>query len=127
MNPEGKSGKPGDIPGVRESRPWGRFEVLREEPKYKLKRIEINPGQRLSYQKHLKRKEHWMVVQGKAVVTLDGGKFELDEGMHIDIPRESMHRIANPGDGPLVFIEIQQGDYFGEDDVVRFEDDYGRK
>ena len=127
MNTEDKE-KAGseDIPGIRETRPWGRFEVLHEEPKFKVKRIEIRPGQRLSLQKHFKRREHWMVVEGTAVVTLDGKDHELEEGMSIDIPCEAAHRIANPGDVPLVFIEVQQGDYFGEDDIVRLEDDYGR-
>jgi mannose-6-phosphate isomerase-like protein (cupin superfamily) len=125
-----KKDKPGDTResshGLKQTPPWGQWEVLREEEKFKVKRIEIKPGHRLSYQKHFRRREHWMVVMGKAIVTLDGKDYELEEGMSINIPMHSAHRIANPGDEPLVFIEVQQGDYFGEDDVIRLEDDYGR-
>ncbi len=128
MNPDEKN-NPGAVTApkvLKQTTPWGRWEVLREELKFKVKRIEIKPGYRLSYQKHLRRKEHWVVVMGNALVTLDGKDYELKEGMSINIPRNSAHRIGNPGDEPLVFIEVQQGDYFGEDDIIRLEDDYGR-
>ena len=109
------------------ARPWGRYKVLEGGEHWKVKRIVVKPGQRLSYQKHLKRKEHWLVVQGEGVVVLDGKEIRLKAGEAINIPRGSAHRISNPKDIPLVFIEIQQGDYFGEDDIIRLEDDYGRK
>ena len=108
------------------SPPWGKWEVLLDEPTYKVKRITVNPGHRLSYQKHFKRKEHWMIVQGESTVTLDDREIPLKSGEHIDIDLEVAHRIANYGSEPVVFIEIQQGSYFGEDDIIRLEDDYGR-
>ena len=108
------------------SPPWGRWEVLLDEPTYKVKRITVLPGKRLSYQKHFKRREHWMVVEGKGVVTVDGKDVQLSKGEAIDIDQEEAHRMANNGDEDLAFIEIQQGEYFGEDDIVRLEDDYGR-
>ena len=108
------------------SPPWGKWEVLLDEPNYKVKRITVLSGKRLSYQKHSRRKEHWMVVEGKAVVTLDGKEIILVKGETVDIPQEAAHRIANNGNKQLTFIEIQLGEYFGEDDIVRLEDDYGR-
>jgi mannose-6-phosphate isomerase len=111
---------------MKEHRPWGSYTVLEEKATYKVKRIEILPGQRLSYQKHEKRSEHWMIVGGKATVTLEGEDLDLLPGRSIDIPPGAAHRIANPGGGPLTIIEIQQGEYFGEDDIIRLEDDYGR-
>ena len=105
---------------------WGRWLVLRSESAFKVKRIEVNPGLRLSYQKHSKRSERWVIVEGKAVVTLDGRDYPLTCGQAFDIPKGVPHRIANPGTKPLVFIEIQQGEYFGEDDIIRLEDDFGR-
>lgn len=109
-----------------DQRPWGSYTVLQDEAAFKVKRIDVQPGQRLSYQKHAKRQEHWMVVEGAAVVTLDGDDHTLAPGDTIDIPIGAAHRIRNDGDVPLVFIEIQTGSYFGEDDIVRLEDDYGR-
>ncbi len=109
------------------SPPWGRWEVLLDEPTYKVKRITVLPGKRLSYQKHFKRREHWMVVEGKGVVTVDGKDVHLSKGEAIDLAQEEAHRMANNGDENLTFIEIQQGEYFGEDDIVRLEDDYGRE
>ncbi len=108
------------------SPPWGRWEVLLDEPAYKVKRITVLPGKRLSYQKHSRRREHWMVVEGKGVVTIDGKDVHLSKGEAIDIAQEEAHRMANSGDEDLTFIEIQQGEYFGEDDIIRLEDDYGR-
>lgn len=107
--------------------PWGRWEVLLDEPSYKVKRITVNSGHRLSYQKHFKRKEHWFLVQGAAIVTLNGQQVSVKAGEHIDIDYEVAHRIANQGTEPVVFIEVQQGSYFGEDDIIRLEDDYGRQ
>src|SRR5688572_14732190 len=109
-----------------DSRPWGTFTVLDEAPLYKVKRIEVLPGKRLSYQKHAKRSEHWMAVSGQARVTLDGREIILLEGQTVDIPAGVAHRIENMGDNTLVFIEIQRGTYFGEDDIVRLQDDFGR-
>jgi len=107
-------------------RPWGTFTVLDEAPQYKVKRIEVLPGKRLSYQKHARRSEHWMAVSGQARVTLDGREIILLEGQTVDIPAGVAHRIENMGDNTLVFIEIQRGTYFGEDDIVRLQDDFGR-
>lgn len=106
--------------------PWGRWEVLLDEPTYKVKRITVLPDKRLSYQKHFKREEHWIIVEGKAMVTLDGRDILLLAGETVDIPLQAAHRIANPGPDRLVFIEVQRGTYFGEDDIIRLQDDYGR-
>ncbi len=107
-------------------RPWGTFTVLDEGRGYKVKRIEVLAGKRLSYQRHARRAEHWMVVAGSATVTLDGREITLAAGDTVDIPTVASHRIANPGEETLVFIEIQRGDYLGEDDITRLEDDYNR-
>ncbi len=109
-----------------ENRPWGAFEVLIDTATYKVKRLLVTPGQRLSYQKHLKREEIWVIVQGIAEITLDGQVAEYQEGDIIHIPTEAKHRVKNVGDRPLVIIETQRGTYFGEDDIIRFEDDYSR-
>jgi mannose-6-phosphate isomerase len=109
-----------------EERPWGSFTVLDEGATWKVKRIEVLPGRRLSYQKHSRRAEHWRIVQGVATVTLDGVETTLRNGEDVDIPIGAAHRIENPGTENLVFIEIQHGTYFGEDDIVRLQDDYGR-
>ncbi len=109
-----------------ESRPWGRFESLYEEPLFKVKKIEVEPGQQLSYQSHTKRAETWLVVSGRAEVVLDGETLQREAGQVIQIPRESKHRMRNNGTELLVFVEIQTGSYFGEDDIVRYSDDYGR-
>ena len=107
-------------------RPWGYYEVLSDLPDHKVKRIVVFPGKRLSLQRHQKRAEHWTVVNGNPVVTRDAEEISLKPGHSIDIPRGAKHRISNPGDEAVVFIEVQMGDYFGEDDIERFEDDYGR-
>ncbi len=109
-----------------DDRPWGNFTVLDEANGYKVKRIVVWAGKRLSYQKHAQRSEHWMVVGGVAKVTLDGQDIQLTAGEYIDIPTGAAHRIENPGSEPLVFIEVQRGAYLGEDDIVRLQDDYGR-
>ncbi len=111
---------------MKVDKPWGSYTVLEDQDTYKVKRIEVFSGQRLSYQTHRKRAEHWMIVGGRARVTIDEREVNLSEGQAIDIPRGAAHRIANPGKDLLTFIEIQTGDYFGEDDIVRLEDDYGR-
>jgi len=107
-------------------RPWGHYLVLADEPDHKVKRIVVEAGQRLSLQRHRRREEHWYVVQGEALVTLDEREIPLGAGQAIDIPRGARHRVANPRSEALVFIEVQRGDYFGEDDIERFADDYGR-
>jgi len=116
----------GDSAGTGERRPWGAFVVLDDGPLAKVKRITVDPGKRLSYQRHHRRAEHWFVVAGTALVTLDGVDHEVRVGEAIDIPLGAAHRVENRGGAPLVFVEVQQGDYFGEDDIVRLEDDYGR-
>jgi mannose-6-phosphate isomerase len=107
-------------------RPWGTFTVLDEGDSFKVKRIEVLPGKRLSYQKHSKRAEHWFVVSGTAKVTLDDQEITVRAGEAIDIPVTSAHRVENAGAEPLVFIEVQRGTYLGEDDIVRLQDDFGR-
>jgi len=107
-------------------RPWGTYTVLDEGKLFKVKRIEVLPGKRLSYQRHSRRAEHWFVVEGSALVTLDGTEINLTAGQSIDIPKGSAHRVENRHSGLLVFIEVQQGDYLGEDDIQRLQDDFGR-
>jgi mannose-6-phosphate isomerase-like protein (cupin superfamily) len=111
---------------AHETRPWGEFFVLSDEATHKVKRIVVRPGERLSYQRHEHRAEHWFVVGGAAVVTLDGAEHTVGTGEAIDIPRTAAHRIENRGSVDLVFIEVQHGSYFGEDDITRLDDDYGR-
>ena len=107
-------------------RPWGSYTVLEEAPTFKVKRIEVLPGKRLSYQKHSQRAEHWFVVQGTAKVTLDDNEITVRAGESIDIAVGAAHRVENPGNEDLIFIEVQRGNYLGEDDIVRLQDDYGR-
>jgi mannose-6-phosphate isomerase len=107
-------------------RPWGTFQVLDDGDAFKVKRITVDPGQRLSYQYHDRRAEHWVVVEGTAVVTLDEVDHEVPAGRHIEIGKGVRHRVRNDGAAALTFIEVQTGDYFGEDDIVRLDDDYGR-
>ena len=107
-------------------RPWGSYTVLEEASTFKVKRIEVLPRKRLSYQKHSKRAEHWFVVAGTAKVTLDDQEIMVGAGESIDIPIGAAHRVENPGDEDLIFIEVQRGTYLGEDDIVRLQDDFGR-
>ena len=109
-----------------ERRPWGTFTVLEEGKNFKVKRIEVLPGKRLSYQRHAQRAEHWFVVQGTGKVTVDGREVIVASGEAIDIAVGMAHRVENPGTEPLVFIEVQRGNYLGEDDIVRLQDDFGR-
>ncbi len=110
----------------KEERPWGRYYVIHDQENYKIKRIEVEPGQRLSYQFHEKRSETWVIVKGNGMVIIDEKKQNVSEGKTILIPKKSRHRIENISDTQLVFIEIQTGTYFGEDDIVRLSDDYNR-
>jgi mannose-1-phosphate guanylyltransferase/mannose-6-phosphate isomerase len=107
-------------------RPWGSYTVLEEAPGYKVKRVTVNPGGRLSLQLHHQRSEHWVVICGTARVTCDERVFDLAIGQSTAIPKETPHRLENPGNEPLHIIEVQNGPYLGEDDIVRFHDDYGR-
>ncbi|HLI15704.1 MAG TPA: phosphomannose isomerase type II C-terminal cupin domain [Acidimicrobiales bacterium] len=109
-----------------DERPWGSYTVLDDAPDHKVKRITVRPGERLSYQRHARRSEHWFVVRGRGTVTLDGAEHAVGPGSAIDVPAGTAHRVANGGEDDLVFVEVQHGEYFGEDDIVRLEDDYGR-
>jgi mannose-6-phosphate isomerase len=110
-----------------DNRPWGSFTVLDEGPDYKVKTIEVLPGKRISYQRHFRRDEHWFVVRGTAKVTLNGRETLVSAGSSIDVPVETAHRVENPHESEtLLFIETQTGSYFGEDDIERLEDDFGR-
>jgi mannose-6-phosphate isomerase len=112
-----------DIDSVR---PWGRYDVLSTSDLHQVKNIFVLPGKRLSYQRHEKRAEHWLIISGVARVTLDGKTLELTAGDSVDIEIGVAHRIENVGTTELVFTEIQTGTYFGEDDIERLEDDFGR-
>jgi mannose-1-phosphate guanylyltransferase/mannose-6-phosphate isomerase len=107
-------------------RPWGSYSVLEEGQHYKIKRIEVLAGARLSLQMHHHRSEHWVVVSGTALVEIDGVERLLVENQAVDIAKATTHRLANPGKVPLEIIEIQSGPYLEEDDIVRFDDVYGR-
>ena len=109
-----------------DSRPWGSYVVLDEGTGYKVKRIKVLSGKRLSYQKHAQRREHWVVVQGQGRVTLDGRDSLVHAGETVDVAIQQAHRIENSGQELLIFIEVQRGDYLGEDDIIRLQDDYGR-
>ena len=108
------------------ARPWGAYTTLEEGSGFKIKRIEVKPAGSLSLQLHHRRSEHWVVVNGRARVTRGDDVFELGANQSTYIPVETMHRLENPGAEPLVLIEVQCGDYLGEDDIVRFDDKYGR-
>ena len=113
---------------VREfdERPWGSYEVVEERPGFKVKVLEVKPGARLSLQRHARRAEHWVVVEGVADVVCGDRELKLQTGEHIHIPPGTNHRLGNSGDVKLSIVEIQLGDYLGEDDIVRLEDDYKR-
>lgn len=107
-------------------RPWGWYETVAESPGHKIKRIGVMPGQRISLQKHSQRAEHWVVVQGTARVTLGTDTFDLAVGQHCDIAPGRVHRLSNFTTEAVEIIEVQFGDYLGEDDITRLGDDYGR-
>ncbi|MBP9483945.1 MAG: phosphomannose isomerase type II C-terminal cupin domain [Negativicutes bacterium] len=109
-----------------EERPWGSYEILLEESTYKVKRITVKSGGELSLQSHRLRSEHWTMVVGEGQVTLDEKTVTLKAGEHIYIPTGGKHRLANLGKESLILIEVQCGDYLGEDDIIRYEDRYGR-
>jgi mannose-6-phosphate isomerase len=110
----------------RDVRPWGSYEVLLDAPDHKVKQIVVTAGSRLSYQVHARRAEHWFIVRGTGVVTLNDTPIVVEPGSAVDIALGASHRIENTGTDDLVFIEVQRGDYFGEDDIIRLEDDFGR-
>ncbi|NTW47184.1 MAG: mannose-1-phosphate guanylyltransferase/mannose-6-phosphate isomerase, partial [Chlorobaculum sp.] len=107
-------------------RPWGSYETVDEGERFKVKRITVKPGAALSLQMHHQRAEHWIVVTGKALVTVGDRQVPLEANESIYIPLQEKHRLENPGEEPLELIEVQSGEYLGEDDIVRFEDHYGR-
>lgn len=108
-------------------RPWGRYDILDASDTHQVKRIIVNPGERLSYQRHQHREEYWVIISGQARFTIDDVDSDHGPGEVLLIPFRSKHRVANNGTEPLVIIEVQRGDYFGEDDIERFSDDYGRE
>jgi len=110
-----------------EERPWGSWHVIDVEKGYKIKRIHVNPGCRLSYQTHEHRSEHWVVIAGSATCTIDGAVVVAGPGESVDVPQRAKHRLANGGSEELIIVEVQRGDYTGEDDISRIEDDYGRR
>ncbi len=109
-----------------ELRPWGSFTVLEEGTRYKIKRIEVKPGHRLSLQMHHHRSEHWIVVSGTARVICDEKEELVYSNQSTYVPQGTSHRLENPGVIPLILIEVQNGEYLGEDDIIRFQDDYAR-
>lgn len=108
-------------------RPWGSYTILEEGTRYKIKRIVVNPGERLSLQMHYHRSEHWVVIKGAAKVTIGDKESYIHENESIYVPKSTLHRLENPGKVPLEIIEVQNGEYVGEDDIVRLDDIYGRK
>lgn len=108
------------------AKPWGSFCTLEEGPGFKIKRLMVEPGHRLSLQKHRRRAEHWVVVSGTATVVCGDRRLTLRERQCVVIPRQAWHRIENRGRKPVIIIEVQHGPYLGEDDIIRRQDDYGR-
>jgi mannose-6-phosphate isomerase-like protein (cupin superfamily) len=110
----------------QDTRPWGKYVVLFEAQDYKVKRIEVNAGMRFSLQKHSRRAETWIVVSGEGKATVGTNEIPVRRGSVIQVAKEEVHRMHSTGQEPLVFIEVQFGDYLGEDDIVRLEDDFKR-
>ena len=111
---------------MTESRPWGGYEVLSDAASHKVKRLTVEPGHRLSYQRHAHRSEHWFVVSGHGTAIVGDTPQPVAPGVAVDVPAGTAHRIENSGTEPLVFVEVQHGTSFEEDDIERLEDDYGR-
>ena len=109
-----------------EERPWGSWHVIDVADGYKIKRIHVNPGARLSLQSHEHRSEHWVVIAGQATCEVDGTESVVGHGESIDVPLGARHRLGNQGTEEVVIVEVQLGGYTGEDDISRYEDDYGR-
>jgi len=108
------------------TRPWGTYQAIYMDKTYQVKRITVNPGGQLSLQSHNQRAEHWIIVQGEGTVVCGDQNFVLKKGDHVHIPIKAKHRMSNFGKEEIVFIEVQNGDYLGEDDIIRYEDIYGR-
>jgi mannose-1-phosphate guanylyltransferase / mannose-6-phosphate isomerase len=121
-----KQNAPEHLEHLTVHRPWGSYTILEEGLGYKVKRVTVKPGGRLSLQMHHRRSEHWVVITGTARVTRGDEVFDLNIGHSTEIPLETRHRLENPGQETLHIIEVQNGPYLGEDDIVRFQDDYGR-
>lgn len=117
---------PRDVPGHVEEKPWGRGVLLEVGPGYKVKRLEVTSGHRLSLQKHRHRCENWVVAAGTATVTVGDRTFSLRPQEHTFIPVDTLHRLENPGPDLLVIIEVQHGAQLSEDDIIRVADDYRR-
>jgi mannose-6-phosphate isomerase-like protein (cupin superfamily) len=117
---------PGSSGSGFEIRPWGSFEVLDEGAGYKVKRLLVQPGRRLSLQRHRFRAEHWVVISGTPRVLVAGRMLRLKARATVTVPKGAWHRIENPSRAPVVIIEVQHGAYLGEDDIIRRADDYGR-
>jgi mannose-6-phosphate isomerase len=115
-----------NVTGERDERPWGEYEVVDEGDGYLVKRITVRSGKRISYQRHRSRSEHWFVVTGRGVTTIDDEERRVSPGSTVDIAVGAAHRIASDDGSDLTFIEVQTGDYLGEDDIERLHDDYGR-
>lgn len=109
-----------------EQRPWGSFTVLVDEDNFKVKRLDVLAGKRLSLQSHQRRSEHWIIATGVAKITIDDDIINYSQGKHVFVQRKAKHRIENVGDTLLTIIEVQLGEYFGEDDIIRYEDDFDR-
>ncbi len=109
------------------TRPWGNYIKFFQEPGLWVKKVEVLPGGRLSLQKHKHRTEKWIVVKGKGLAIVNGVEIPVEPGVVIDVPLEAVHRIGNSGTENLVFIEVASGEYLGEDDIIRIQDDYDRK
>ena len=107
-------------------RPWGHYEILHREPGVQVKRIEIHPGMRFSLQTHARRSEYWVVIVGTGVATVGQKEIPVQKGSFVEIKTGEKHRLQNTGPGPLAIVEVQMGEYLGEDDIVRLQDDYGR-
>lgn len=116
-----------NAPLDKDIRPWGRYEVLQKAPDYQVKRIEVNPGARFSLQKHFRRAEKWIITSGEGIATVGTQEVPVKRGTVIQVALNEVHRMHNTGKAPLVMIEVQLGDYFGEDDIERLSDDYARK
>jgi mannose-6-phosphate isomerase len=117
---------PSKTPGGHGVRPWGSWQIIDEGTGYKVKRLQVNPGARLSRQVHRFRSEHWVVVAGRATCVIAGSTSIAVAGESVDVPQGAQHRLANAGGEELIVIEVQRGTYTGEDDIVRLDDDYGR-
>jgi mannose-6-phosphate isomerase-like protein (cupin superfamily) len=114
------------IPDTLTERPWGKYYKLFQEPGVWVKRVEVNPGARLSLQKHARRSEKWVFVTGEGLAVINGDEIPVEPGSVVDVPLGAVHRIGNTGKTPLVFIEVATGDYLAEDDITRLQDDYSR-